>query len=307
MTSTEKRVVTILGATGVQGGAITRHLSALGQFALRAVTRNPASDSSKSLAQLPNVTVYQGDMSHPTSLKDAFAGAEAVFVITNFYDLVDNSLEEARQGCAMADLAKEVGVGLFIWSSIPSALIRTGAKYASNPLVENKSVVTRYLEYRKIPHVVVYVGWYYDNVVNWKALTKTNDGSLEFTQPLLKADAPQGFSWVDKDLGPTIAAILSRYRETPEVLQHPVYSVARHDTLGNIMSEIKKQTGLEVRLNTPSTTGIKDLDELYGYENEYGVLTDVALPDPWTLSLGVEFHTMQEFITEVVVPYVKDL
>lgn len=246
-------------------------------------------------------------MSRPASLKNAFTGAEAVLVITNFYDLVDNSLEEARQGCAMADLAKEVGVELFIWSSIPSALVRSGARYASNPLIENKSVVTRYLEYKNVPHVVVYVGWYYDNVVNWKALSKASDGSLELTQPLLKADAPQGFSWVEKDLGPTIAAILSRYRENPEVLQHPVYSVARHDTLSNIMAEIRKQTGLEVRYNSPTTTGIKDLDELYGYENEYGVLTDINLPDPWTLSLGVEFHTLPEFVTEVVVPYIKGL
>ncbi|KAK7425612.1 hypothetical protein QQZ08_007935 [Neonectria magnoliae] len=307
MASTEKRVVTILGATGTQGGAVVRHLSKLGGFDLRAVTRNPSSDSASKLALLPNVTLYQGDMSRPDSLKDAFTGAEAVFAITNFYDLVDNSLEEARQGCAMADLAQEVGVGLFIWSSIPSALIRTGAKYASNPLVENKSVVTRYLEYKNIPHVVVYVGWYYDNLVNWKTLTKTSDGSLELKQALLRADAPQGFSWVEKDLGPTIAAILSRYRNNPEVLRRPVYSVARHDTLGNIMAEVKKQTGLEVRLDTPTTTGIKDLDELYGYENEYGVLTDVALPDAWTLSLGVEFHSLELFVKEVIVPYVARL
>ncbi|CAH0051417.1 unnamed protein product [Clonostachys solani] len=301
------RIVTVLGATGVQGGAVVRHLSRQGGYSLRAVTRNPDGLSAKKLAELPHVTLFQGDMSTPATLKGAFTGAEAVFVITNFYDLVDNSLEEARQGCAMADLAQEVGVELFIWSAIPSALVRTGAKYASNPLVENKSVVTRYLAYKKVPHVVVYVGWYYDNFVNWKAITKVDDGSLVLEQALLDRDAPQGFSWVEKDLGPTVEAIVSQYRQRPEVLNHPVYSVARHDTIGNVIEEIEKQTGLEVRLKTPKTTGIKDLDELYGYENEYGVLTDVSLPDEWTTSLGVKFHTLEEFVKEIILPYVASL
>lgn len=238
---------------------------------------------------------------------EAFTGAEAVFVITNFYDTIENSIEEARQGCAMVDLAQKVGVELFIWSSIPSALVRTGAKFASNPLVENKSVVTRYLEYKRVKHVVVYVGWYYDNLVNWKMLSKALDGSLELRQPLLKADAPQGFSWVERDLGLTVAAILQRYHQDPRILARPIYSVARHDTLGNIMAEIKRQTNLDIQLITTTTTGVKDLDELYGYENEYGVLTDIPLPDPWTLELGVKFHSLEEFVGDVIVPYLATI
>ncbi|OAL44423.1 NAD(P)-binding protein [Pyrenochaeta sp. DS3sAY3a] len=307
MEVSRKRIVTVLGATGVQGGAVVRHLSSLGDFDIRATSRTPSSSKAQALTKLPNVSLWHGDMSAPETLKGALTGAEAVFIVTNFYDLVDNSMEEARQGCRMADLAEETGIKLFIWSSIKSALVRTGARYKSNPLVENKSVVTRYLEYKKIPHVVVYLGWYYDNFTNWNCISKAEDDSIVLTQPLLSPNAPQGFCWVEKDLGPTVAAILAKYRTDQEVLKREIFAVSRHDTLGNVVREIEKQSGRKVVLKTPTTTGIKDLDELYGYENEYGILTDIPLPDPWTVSLGVEFHGLEQWVREVALPYINAL
>ena len=96
---------------------------------MRALTRDPSSASAQKLAALPNVTVLRADISDKLTLGPAFRGAEAVFAVTNCYDpqIQKDTLEEARQGCKMADVAKEQGVELFIWSTVPSALVRTGA------------------------------------------------------------------------------------------------------------------------------------------------------------------------------------
>jgi hypothetical protein len=118
----------------------------------------------------------------------AFQGAEAVFALTNFYDPknIQNPLDEARQGCAMADIAKEMDVKVVLWSTVPSALVRTGAKFDSPRLVENKFTVSQYLKYREIPHIDVYLGFFMDNWINFRSICKAEDGAIEVHQPLLK-------------------------------------------------------------------------------------------------------------------------
>jgi len=47
-----KKIITVFGATGAQGGGLARSILAdkAGEFAVRAVTRKPDSDSAKALA-----------------------------------------------------------------------------------------------------------------------------------------------------------------------------------------------------------------------------------------------------------------
>lgn len=41
-----KKIIVVIGATGTQGGGIVRDLLKDGEFAVRAITRNPNSDAS---------------------------------------------------------------------------------------------------------------------------------------------------------------------------------------------------------------------------------------------------------------------
>ncbi|KAJ3469881.1 hypothetical protein MRS44_003946 [Fusarium solani] len=249
------------------------------------------------------------------TLLPAIKGSEAVFAITNFYDsdVQEDLFREVRQGCTLADVALEAGTELLIWSGVPSALVRSGGKYKSNNLVENKNTIAQYLDYRGVPHVKLNVGFYLDNWVATYlngmihgALKRDNDGTIILTQPMLKPEAKQGMIWVEKDLGPVVAAVLANWRQKPDLLGQTVWAAFDHVCMADVVAEIKKQTGSEVRLDTPATTGIADLDELYGYENEWGVLTDVPLPDPLTTSLGVKFHGLADWVVEDVVPAMKE-
>ncbi|KAH8889600.1 NAD(P)-binding protein [Thozetella sp. PMI_491] len=308
------RIITVFGSTGLQGGSVVRHLSSLGTFTIRAITRNVHSEPAQNLAKLPNVTTVPADMSKPETLLAPMQGAEAVFAITNYYDseVQDDPFLEVRHGCNLADKAKEAGVGLFIWSGVPSALVRSGGRYKSNNLVENKSTISQYLRYKEIAHVNLNVGFYLDNWVATYlngmvhgALTRTADGSLELTQPLLKPEAKQGMIWIEKDLGAVVAAILSCWLERSDLIGNTVWAAYGHNCMSEVVAEIGKQSGCPVRLVTPTTTGIADLDELYGYENEFGVLTDIQLPDPLTSSLGITFHGLEDWVREEVIPSIR--
>lgn len=277
---------------------------------IRGLTRNPSSAAAERLAGLSsNVSVVQADFSDRETLVKAFEGAEAVYAVTNYYDskVQDDTLEEARQGCTIADIAKETGVKLVIWSTVPSALIRTGARFNSPRLVENKFTVSQYLKHHKVPHVDLYLGFYMDNWINFGQISKANDGAIEVAQPVMKPDTTIGMIWTERDLGRTVAAILTKYQTNPEIIAGPVYCVSGQWSTDDLVEEIRKQTGKAARFVPGPTSGLTDLDIMYHYYNEWGVYRDVQIPHPKTADLGLKYSTIAEYVREAVVPFIKTL
>ena len=80
-----RQIITVVGGTGAQGGGVVDALLASGQFAVRVVSRNPASKSAEALEKR-GVQVVKGDLLEPSSLRAAFEGAYGAFLVTNFWD-----------------------------------------------------------------------------------------------------------------------------------------------------------------------------------------------------------------------------
>jgi len=111
------RIITVFGATGVQGSSVINSILSDGTFTARAVTRNPSSESAEKL-KARGVQVVQGDLWDVESLKKAIAGSEGVFGVTNFFDpsiFPKNPQGEIVQGKNMIDASKEVGVKFFVF------------------------------------------------------------------------------------------------------------------------------------------------------------------------------------------------
>ncbi|WP_433074600.1 NmrA/HSCARG family protein [Dactylosporangium sp. CA-052675] len=79
------KVITVLGATGTQGGAVARALLADGEFAVRAVTRGAASAKARTLAGL-GAEVVEATLTDESSLRRAFDGAYGAFMVTPFWE-----------------------------------------------------------------------------------------------------------------------------------------------------------------------------------------------------------------------------
>ncbi|HUQ57816.1 NmrA family NAD(P)-binding protein [Lentzea sp.] len=117
------KTAVVTGATGRQGGAVTRHLVAAG-WEVRAVTRDPA-------AEVPGASVVVADQGSPESLTRAFAGADAVFSVQpaphdprapqGYSPAV-----ETRWGRNVADAALAAGVSHLVYASLVAARDRTG-------------------------------------------------------------------------------------------------------------------------------------------------------------------------------------
>jgi len=86
--------ILVTGATGLQGGAVARHLLKLGKPEVRCLTRRPDSEASKTFKQL-GADVVKADFDDPASLKPVRKGCTGVFGVTNFWEAF---LREYEQG-----------------------------------------------------------------------------------------------------------------------------------------------------------------------------------------------------------------
>eukprot|EP00730_Choanoeca_flexa_P020166 TRINITY_DN9860_c0_g1_i9.p3 TRINITY_DN9860_c0_g1~~TRINITY_DN9860_c0_g1_i9.p3 ORF type:complete len:102 (+),score=25.34 TRINITY_DN9860_c0_g1_i9:276-581(+) len=81
-------------------------------------------------------------------------GADYVFAVTNFWE-PSGWGQETQLGKTMADAAKEAGVKLFIWSTLPAAETISEGKIKV-PHLDDKAKVDEYIKSIELP--AVYLG-----------------------------------------------------------------------------------------------------------------------------------------------------
>ncbi len=114
----DRKIITVIGATGAQGGGLARAILADPQrrFGVRAVTRKPDSDKARAL-KAAGAEIVAADADDPMSLERAFAGAHGAFVVTNFWEHMSPE-RELKQAAAMARATKKAGVAHVVWSTL---------------------------------------------------------------------------------------------------------------------------------------------------------------------------------------------
>src|SRR3984885_8146197 len=105
MSPNDRKLISVIGATGQQGGGVVRALQASGQFKVRALSRDPGRH--RELAD----EVVEADLNRPDTLKAAFEGAHGVFLVTNFRE---KGADELKQATAAVRAARDAGVKHFI-------------------------------------------------------------------------------------------------------------------------------------------------------------------------------------------------
>src|SRR5258707_1856523 len=175
MSSSSKKLIAVIGATGRQGGAVVRALQAQGQFKVRALTRNPGKH--RRLAD----EVVEADLNRPETLAAAFEGAHGVFLVTNFREA---GADELKQATAAVRAAKDAGVKHFVWSTLPDVEAISGGRF-DVPHFTGKAKVDRIVKEAGFPHhTFVIAPGYYQNFVGFLAPQKQADGSVGWALPL---------------------------------------------------------------------------------------------------------------------------
>lgn len=140
------RTIVVMGATGLQGGAVTRHLLSSG-WRVRALTRNAMGAKAQALSAL-GAEVVQGDMADTDSLVAILAGAYGVFSVQN--PMISGIEGEIRQGKSVGTAARQAGVQHLVYGSAG-----TGAKGTGIPSWESKLVIEEHLKSLGLPLTVL--------------------------------------------------------------------------------------------------------------------------------------------------------
>jgi uncharacterized protein YbjT (DUF2867 family) len=183
------RVVAVTGATGRQGGAVTRHLLSAG-WRVRALTRRSHSQAGRALAAL-GAELVQADMMNTSDLVHAFRDVYGVYSVQNF--MPDGTDAEIRQGKNVADAAKTTGVQHIVYGSAGTGAADTGiaswdSKLTVEAYIRTLGVPVTVLRPMAFMELMTDKG-FYPPVSTWSLMPK-----------LMGQDRPVGWICVD-DLG----------------------------------------------------------------------------------------------------------
>lgn len=117
--ATDSDRVLVTGATGKQGGAVTRALVAA-DVPVRALVRDPGSARARAVAAL-GVELVAGDLLDRDSLRPALEGVRGVFSVQMPDRQDPTSDSEVVQGTNLVEAARAAGVRQFVHTSVSGA------------------------------------------------------------------------------------------------------------------------------------------------------------------------------------------
>ncbi|KAJ7063932.1 hypothetical protein C8F01DRAFT_1129901 [Mycena amicta] len=296
------RIISVIGATGLQGSSVVKALLKDGTFTPRAISRNPASDASKALQAL-GAEVVQGDSLDKASLVQALKGSEGVFAVTvpmfRFGD--DTGKDELVQGKHMVDAAKEAGVKFFVLSSLPSINKLTNGKHSHAKAYEQKAAVQEYLAASGLAHASIHTAFFMENFWRLGFLKKSDLGpGYSITLPIVTAATHPSMVWVERDVPATVLALLKAYNDPDAglVVNGGVFPVVTtRKSFGEVAKAFSDAIGVPVEFISAPPSGMLFADEMWSTTKELdGLYADVPVPNPELVKLGVKLGTLEEFV-----------
>ena len=187
----ESTVITVIGATGTQGGAVTRALLADGGFTVRAVTRNAASPKAQSLEHL-GAEVVEASLYDEAGLQKAFDGANGAFLVTPFWEhrSPEKELVEVRN---LISAAQATQVQHVVWSTLEDTREAIAADDDRMPLIDGYRVphfdvkggaADALFAASGLPVTYLLMSFYWDGLLDGLRPQRDPDGTLALHVPL---------------------------------------------------------------------------------------------------------------------------
>jgi uncharacterized protein YbjT (DUF2867 family) len=196
----DKRIIAVVGATGMQGGALVRAILAdpEGGFTARSLTRKPQGDKARALAAAGS-EVVAADLDDRSSLERAFKGVHAAYCMTNFWEHFSAEKEVAQAENA-ARAARAAGVRHVIWSTLEDTRRWVPLSDDRMPTLHGKYKVPHFdgkgeadgkFREQETPTTFLLTSFYWENFIFFGSGPKRGtDGRLALTFPLGDAKLP---------------------------------------------------------------------------------------------------------------------
>lgn len=268
-----KLKVLVSGATGNQGGAVTRSLIAKGHQ-VRAIVRNTDSPKTKALVAL-GVEVIQGNIDDDGVVANALKGVDSFYLMGTMQEIgVDG---ETAQGIKLANIAKEANVGHLVYGSVANADLNTGI-----PHFDSKYKVEQHIKSLDISYTITAPVYFMDNVIAPWSIDALVEGKIVLAMP-----ADRILQQVSvKNIGDFVAAIIDRR----ESVFGKRFDYAGDELTGDESATILSQaTGHSIQLESIPASALREQSE------------DMALMYEWFDSVGynVDLNSLHEQFADV--------
>jgi len=281
--SDEATQVLVVGATGNQGGAVVDHLlDSEAAFDVSGLTRDATSDAAEAL-EARGVTMVEGDLNDPDSLRGPVGDADAVFAVTNFWTQGYDA--QVEQGTNVATVAAEEGVDQFVFSGVGSHDEDTGVAH-----FDSANEIAEHVRDLDLPWTILKPVFFFENFEAF-AEDIVEDGHIAL--PLAEGVGLQMVS--NDDVGHAAAVALAN---PDEFVGEAIDLAGDENTLAEAAQILSAVTGVDVE---PVHVPIEDAYETFGEEftvmcewfNEVGYSADVdALEDRF----GFAFDDLETYL-----------
>lgn len=123
--------------------------------------------------------------------------------------------------------------------------------------------------------------------------------------PVVNPKTPLTQTWIKKELGATVVAILENYKTHPEFNHKTFHPCGFKASTNDMVAAIEKKAKVKVHITTPPTFGLKDVDDMFKFYDEFGLYPNETFPPKDHSDVGVKFYTLDEYIDEAVIPHFK--
>lgn len=303
-----KKIIAVAGATGAQGGGLTRAILAdtNGGFAVRALTRDVNSDKAKALAKA-GAEVVAANVDDASSLKKAFKGADAAYCVTFFWEHFSPEREKS-QAYNLAVASQDAGIKHVIWStfedtrkSIPlsdNRMPTLQGKYKV-PHFDSKAEANAYFTDAGLPVTFLLTSFYWDNMIFFGTGPKRGtDGKLALTMPIGDKKMP---SIAAGDIG---GCALGIFKRGDEFIGKTVGVAGEHLTGAQMAAGLAKALGQEVVYNavTPAVyrsfgfPGADDMGNMFQFKADFESLYCGNRPLALSRELNPKLQTYAQWL-----------
>lgn len=276
-----KKMITVFGATGAQGGGLVRAIlaDANSEFSVRAVTRDTTSDKAQALAAL-GAELVVADVDDKESIKKALDGSYGAYFVTFFWDHFspDKEFQQARN---FAEAAKETGIQHAIWStledtrefmSLDDDRMPTLQGQYKVPHFDKKGEADALFTEAGVPTTFLRTSFYWDNFIYFgSGPQKGPDGKQYLTFPL--DDKPMS-GIAAADIGKCAYGV---FKKGAELIGKTVGIAGEHLTGQQMAEKMSKALGIEITYNnvTPEVyrsfgfPGADDLGNMFQFYRDF--------------------------------------
>jgi uncharacterized protein YbjT (DUF2867 family) len=305
-----KKVITIFGATGAQGGGVARSILAdpAGPFAVRAVTRDVNSDAARALAAA-GAEVVAANLDDAAAVERAFDGAHGAYCVTFFWAHFspERELAEAR---LMAQAARAAGLQHVIWSTLEDTRrwmqlddprMPTLMGRYKVPHFDAKGEADQLFRDAGVPTTFLLTSFYWDNLIFFGSGPKpAADGKLDFVLPMGQAKLP---GIAAEDIGRCAHGV---FRRGGDLIGQTVGIAGEHLTGAEMAAALTKALGREVRhLDvTPDVyrsfgfPGADDLGNMFQFKRDFNADFCAARSVDASRALNPRLQTFAQWLGE---------